>query len=158
MNRREFEHVIRAAADVVDDDVVVIGSQAILAEHPNAPDVLLRSAELDVFPRNDLAEADAIDAEIGDGSQFHATYGYYAHAVGPETLTAPAGWMNRLVKVEVSRGQRKQQRVVAWCLSTVDLLLAKLAAGREHDFAFVEAAISSGVVDIDELQRGIDLL
>ena len=38
MKRRELEHVIRAAADIADDDeIVVIGSQAILGEHPDAP-------------------------------------------------------------------------------------------------------------------------
>lgn len=128
MNRAEFEHVVRAAADVVDDDVVVVGSQAILAEHPEAPETMLRSAELDVFPRTASAKADEIDGAIGDGSRFHQTYGYYAHAVGPETLAAPAGWMDRLVKVELPATQRKDGTVVAWCLETHDLMLAKLAA------------------------------
>jgi hypothetical protein len=158
MNRAEFEHVVRAAADVVDDDVVVVGSQAILAEHPDAPDTMLRSAELDVFPRTATAKADEIDGAIGDGSRFHQTYGYYAHAVGPETLTAPAGWMDRLVKVELPAAQRKNGNVVAWCLGTHDLLLAKLAAGRPHDYEFVESAIQSGLADIEQLQLGVDLL
>ena len=29
--------------------------------------------------------ADKIDGAIGEGSQFHQTYGYYAQGVGPET-------------------------------------------------------------------------
>jgi hypothetical protein len=29
---------------------------------------------------------------LGDGSPFHAAFGYYAHGVGPETAKAPAGW------------------------------------------------------------------
>lgn len=53
MRRGDLEHVIRAAADAAqDDEVVVIGSQAILGQFPDAPDPLLLSPEADVYPRN----------------------------------------------------------------------------------------------------------
>ena len=53
MRRAELEHVIRAAAAVAEDDeIVVIGSQAILGQFPDAPDSLLISREADVYPRN----------------------------------------------------------------------------------------------------------
>src|SRR5207248_4432799 len=90
VRREAFEHVIRAAADVARDEIVVVGSQAILAQHPDAPEALLVSLELDVFPRNHPERADDIDGALGDGSPFHQTYGYYAHGVGPEAVVAPA--------------------------------------------------------------------
>jgi len=158
MNRAEFEHVVLAAADVVQDEIVVVGSQAILAEHPDAPDAMLKSAELDVFPQSDSARADEIDGAMGDGSQFHETYGYYAHGVGPEAIVAPTGWRERLVRVELPAAQRKDGTVIAWCLETHDLVLAKLAAGRRHDYEFVVTAIRSGLVEIERLQLGVDLL
>lgn len=35
----EFEHLIRAAATITDDDeLIVIGSQAVLAQFPDAPE------------------------------------------------------------------------------------------------------------------------
>ena len=38
MKRRDLEHIIRAAADIADDDeIIVIGSQSILGAHPAAP-------------------------------------------------------------------------------------------------------------------------
>lgn len=157
MNREQFEHVVRAVVDVVDDDVVVIGSQAILAQHADVPTELLRSAELAVFPRTKLEVADDIDGAMGDGSLFHQTYGYYAHMVGPDAVVAPAGWQGRLIKVELEN-QRKRRRVVAWCLDKHDLVLAKLAAGREHDLEFVTGAIAAGLVDTEPLELGIDLL
>ena len=41
MTRDQLEHVIRAAATIaVDDEIVVIGSQAILGEYPDAPEEL----------------------------------------------------------------------------------------------------------------------
>lgn len=60
MRRDELEHVLRAAANVSGcDEIVVVGSQAILGSAPDAPDALLWSQEADVFPRGapDLAEA-----------------------------------------------------------------------------------------------------
>ena len=37
MNRQQLEHIIRAAADISDDDeIVIVGSQAILGQFPTA--------------------------------------------------------------------------------------------------------------------------
>ncbi len=158
MNREEFEHVIRAAAAIVKDDIVVIGSQAVLAQYPDAPAPLLRSSEVDVFPRSDPGRSDEIDGAIGDGSRFHESYGYYAHGVGPEAVIAPAGWQDRLVPVEVPATGHKDATVTAWCLEVHELVIAKLAANRPHDHEFVEEAIRSGLVDEGRLRRGVELL
>lgn len=74
MRREEFEHVLRAAAAIVEDEIVVIGSQAVLAQYPDAPDPLLRSLEVDLFPRHDPQCSEEIDGAIGDGSRFNETY------------------------------------------------------------------------------------
>jgi hypothetical protein len=88
MRRAELEHVIRAAADVAEDEeIVVVGSQAILGQFPDAPAAMCVSREADVYPRNHPERKDEIDGSLGDGSYFDATYGYFAHAVGPETAT-----------------------------------------------------------------------
>ena len=102
MRREEFEHVIAAAANIIDEDeFVVIGSQAILGTYPTPPEVLLQSMEADMYPLRHPEVADVLDGNLGDGSQFHRSFGYYAHGVGPETAKAPAGWQDRLVRVEV---------------------------------------------------------
>jgi hypothetical protein len=42
VNRLQLEHLIRAASSIADDpDIVIIGSQAILGQYPDAPDSLL---------------------------------------------------------------------------------------------------------------------
>lgn len=158
MKRAEFEHVLRAAAAVVDDELVVIGSQAILGQYPDAPESLLRSLEVDVFPRNHPERADEIDSAIGDGSRFHQTFDYYAHGVGPETPVAPAGWEGRLVRVDLPAINRKGVTVVVWCMDVHDLVLSKLAAARPHDFEFVDEAIRAGLADLDQLRLGVDLM
>lgn len=44
MDRRQFDHLVGAAANAVgEDDFVVIGSQSILGPHPGAPAAMLRS-------------------------------------------------------------------------------------------------------------------
>lgn len=101
MRRDEFEHVVRAAAAIVEDEIVVIGSQAAHGQFAVLPETLLVSRELDVYPLSAPERAAEIDGAIGDGSRFDGSYGYYAHAVGPETPTAPAGWEERLVRVEL---------------------------------------------------------
>ncbi|HZV75485.1 MAG TPA: DUF6036 family nucleotidyltransferase [Conexibacter sp.] len=157
MRREDLEHVIRAAAAVADDDeIVVIGSQAILGRLPTAPDALLWSQEADVYPRSHPERAEAIDGALGDGSQFHAAFGYYAHGVGPETAKAPAGWEQRLVPVRVPRSPRDGTLVTGWCMEPHDVVLAKCAAGRERDWEFAREAIRHGAVDADELLRRAD--
>jgi hypothetical protein len=158
VRREEFEHVIRAAAAVVDDEIVVVGSQAILGEHPDAPDSLLSSLEVDVYPRTNPARSAEIDGSLGDGSPFHRTYAYYAHGVGPETAVAPAGWENRLVRIDLPPIRARDAGVVAWCLESHDLALVKLAAGRQHDYDFVVELIRAGLVDRERLQLGVELL
>ena len=49
MTREQLEHLIRAAAPLVeDDDIVVIGSQAVLGQFPSAPAQMRVSIEADV--------------------------------------------------------------------------------------------------------------
>jgi hypothetical protein len=159
MRRADLEHVIRAAAAVADDDeIVVVGSQAILGLLPEAPDALLWSQEADVYPRHHPERAEAVDGALGDGSQFHAAFGYYAHGVGPETAKAPAGWEQRLIAVRIPRGPRDETLITGWCMEPHDVVLAKCAAGRERDWEFAREAIRHGVVELEELlHRSEDL-
>ena len=153
MRRTELEHVIRAAAAVAEDEeIVVIGSQAILGQFPDAPDSLLISREADVYPRNHPERGDEIDGSLGDGSYFDSSYGYYAHAVGPETATLPRGWEGRLIEVR----NPNTGGATGWCLEIHDLLLSKCVAGRERDWEFVGEALRHGLVDAIELRGRVD--
>ncbi len=152
MRREDFEHVIGAAANVSgEDEIVVIGSQAILGPFPDAPETLLRSMEADIYPRATPSKSNWIDGALGDGSTFHESFGYYAHGVGPETAKAPTGWQDRLVRVEIPPRHLSKQRPVAYRLEPHDLVLAKCVAGRERDWEFAQDALTAGVVEPGEL-------
>lgn len=103
--------------------------------------------EVDLFPRDAPEKADLIDGSIGELSPFHATFGYYAHGVGPETAVLPAAWSTRLVRVESAN----TGGIVGWCLSPVDLAVSKLLAGRTRDFDYVRGLVRSGLVTEREI-------
>lgn len=154
MRIADLEHVIAAAAEVTGlDEFVVIGSQAILASAGDPPASMLQSLEADIYPLQDPEAADFIDGALGDGSQFHETYGYYAHGVSPETAKAPEGWRDRLVKHEVPPrpASKRTDLVLALCLEAHDLVLSKCVAGRDRDWAYAAAALKAEIVQLDIL-------
>lgn len=142
MNRQQLEHIIRAAATIADDDeVVIVGSQAVLGQFPDAPAELLVSIEADVYPKNHPERWELIDGSLGELSPFHDTFGYYAQGVEPGTAVLPAGWERRLVVVTGpgTRGVR------GLCLEIHDLLLSKYVAARDKDKRFCAVAIAKGL-------------
>jgi hypothetical protein len=153
MNRTQLEHIIRAAAANADaTDLVVIGSQAILGKHPDAPPALTRSMEADVFPRDRPETSILIDGAIGERSVFHETFGYYAHGVSEATAVLPRGWRERLVEIrnENTRG------AAGWCLSPEDIAVSKLVAGREKDLEFVRILLQIGYATHERLRELIE--
>lgn len=138
MQRAQLEHIIRAAAGITGaTEIVIIGSQAVLGQFPNAPADLLVSIEADVFTFRHPDDADLIDGSIGEGSPFHQTFGYYAHGVAETTAILPAGWKDRLIPVR----NENTGTGCGLCLEVHDLAVAKLAAGREKDSSFVAALL-----------------
>ncbi len=83
---------------------------------------------------------------------FHDTHSYYAHGVGAETATLPAGWEERLVPI---RNENTRQ-ATGLCLEKHDLVLSKLAAGREKDYRFVADALREKIVDARILRERIE--
>ncbi len=138
MQRRELEHLIRAAAAITDQyELMVVGSQSILGAVPDAPPELLQSMEADLYPLQRPELADLIDGAIGEMSPFQDAFGYYAQGVGPETAVLPQGWQTRLVKIQNANTDLK----IRWCLEPHDLAASKLAAGRDKDWDFVAAML-----------------
>ena len=144
MTRSELEHLIRAAGAIAEDsEIIVIGSQSILGQFPDAPRALLTSAEADVYPRHHPERADLIDGSIGEGSTFHETFGYYAQGVGEETATLPKGWKTRLVRIS----NANTAGTSGLCLEVHDLAVSKYVAGREKDLDFTRELARHGMTD-----------
>ncbi len=138
MTRHDLEHIIRASADIADDqEIIVVGSQSILGQFPHAPKELLVSVEADVYPRNHPERWELIDGSIGELSPFHRTFGYYAQGVEPGTAVLPDEWESRLVVLanQNTRGAR------GLCLEVHDLAISKYVARRDKDREFLQTAV-----------------
>lgn len=134
--------MIRAAGAIAGcGRIVVIGSQAILGQYPEAPAPLLVSVEADVFPPDHPERAELIDGAIGEGSFFHDSFGYYAQGVSESTAVLPAGWKRRLVRVS----NPNTGGIEGLCLDVHDLAISKYAAGREKDLEFTRELARHGM-------------
>jgi hypothetical protein len=155
VTRSELEHAIRAACDVSGDDALyVFGSQAILGQYPDAPEALRQSAEADVAPVHAIDMADVIDAQLGELSQFHDTYGFYVHGLTIDAAVVPTGWQKRAIAVRNDNTRNN----TGWCLEAHDLAASKLVAFREKDRDFVRVLIVENLIKPATLLRRLRML
>ena len=153
MTRSDLEHLIRAAGKITgDSELIVIGSQAVLGQFPEASGLLTRSMEADMYPRSHPELADEVDGAIGEGSRFHETHGYYAQGVGPDTATLPKNWQKRLVRIE----NPNTGGVAGLCLEVHDLAISKYVAGREKDGEFTYALARNAMTDKKTLLQRLE--
>ena len=159
MHKHQLEHIIRAACSITgEDNIVIIGSQAILASFPNPglPELLTQSIEADVFYLSEKSQelTDLIDGTIGELSMFQDTHGIYAHGVGKETAILPAGWEDRLVALSSSN----TSGYTGLCLDPYDLCVSKLIACREKDLEYVKAVLSAELLDLSVLRNRLAIV
>lgn len=157
MRREQLEHVLRAASQIADDpNVLVIGSQSVLGAIPEErlPLAATASMEIDVafFDDTDDRKADRVDGAIGELSQFHETFGYYAQGVSVSTAVLPDGWRDRLVVVDTASTAPGR----GYLLEPHDCVVSKLVAGREKDYAFAVALVQTQLIDVAVIAERIE--
>jgi len=151
MERHELEHLIRAASAIFGErEWIVVGSQSILWQHPDAPEYFLRSMEADIYAKFRPADSDKIEGVLGEESSFHCTFGYYVQGVGPETSILPEGWESRLTLIE-EPGRHDGYK--AWCIDIHDMACAKLVANRPKDLEFVMELFRHGFIGSEIMQK-----
>jgi hypothetical protein len=150
MQRQQLEHILRAAAGITGADrFVIVGSQSILGQFPNAPHELLRSVEADLYSLRNPQDSNLIDGSIGEGSPFHQTFGYHAHGVDEKTAVLPKGWKDRLIEIRTpSTGS-----AIGLCLEVHDLAVSKLVAGRDNDIRFVAGLLRHHLAQRDVIRQ-----
>jgi hypothetical protein len=102
----------------------------------------------------DESKSDLIDGSIGEGSQFHETFGFYAQGVSLRTAVLPAGWRDRLVVLESERTRPGR----GLCLEPHDCVASKLVAGRAKDHEFAAALVNAGLIKLPVLARRVEQL
>jgi hypothetical protein len=159
MNRSQLAHLLRAACEITDDpDILVIGSQAILASHDEdeLPAAATASIEADIAFLSDPDEekADKVDGAIGELSPFHEQFGYYAQGVSVRLAVLPDGWQTRALRWSSSSAARANPLF----LEQHDLVVSKLVTLREKDLAFAKALVEAGLVDVPTLRQRVQRL
>ena len=166
----QLEHAIRTACQITgQDEVIVVGSQAILGSYPEyeLPFLATRSMEVDILPITDdndttIELADLIVGVAGELSPFERLHGFSIDGVDLTTSALPDGWRDRLVRVQNKNTAAPggDPQYIGWCLDKEDLCVAKLCAFREKDRNFVDALIHEQLVDakvISNRLTGVDL-
>jgi hypothetical protein len=158
MKIEELQHIIRAACDLLKEDVVIVGgSQAAVAQFPEGlPKSLLLSREADIAALSDPSDEKAliINGNIGEDTLFHTTHGVYAEGVSLAMFVLPETWMQRAIELD---GLSKR-RTVGLCPEIHDLAVAKLAAGRAKDIDWIKTLLRSGHLRADLfLERALEV-
>ena len=156
MTRDQLEHAIRAACEVSGDtEVWVFGSQAILGEHPDAPESVCASIEVDIQPKNHPDKVDDVDGSLGELSPFYESFGFYVHGVALTAASLPSGWQSRVIPVMDEIGTRGKTGL---CVEAHDLAASKLAAYREKDRDYVRILLREGLVQGETLRERVGAL
>jgi hypothetical protein len=151
MKKQQLDHVLRAAGRITGEkQFLIIGSQSLHGKHPDVPDAIARSAEVDLIATGSIERTEWLNA-IGQDSPFHETFGYYADPVDETAATLPESWKRRLVALPPG----DTEGVKGLCLDPHDLAIAKYAARREKDLTFTGELARRGIV---ERKRLLELL
>lgn len=158
-NARTTRDYVRAARSIArhfrTDIVYIIGSQAVLANWPDAPVAMRLSPEVDAYPGNAKAwekerpgkeASEEINALFGQGSEFERTFGFYIDGVDDKTAALPPDWLTRAKTMEIDADR---QTINAVSPSLEDTIVAKLARLDERDRLFIEAAHAARPLDVD---------
>jgi hypothetical protein len=155
MHKADLEHIIRAASAITNEyEIIVVGSQSILASVDQPPPECVVSREADIIVPNNERLSDLIDGAIGEGSMFEEQFGYYAQGVDSSTSVLPDGWRDRLVRLQ----SRNTDGKAGLCLDVCDLFVSKCVANREKDRVFNKALLRDKIVHPQTACDRADLL
>ena len=153
MQLQQLEHLIRAASTITGRyEFVVVGSQSILGSVARPPIECLMSTEADIYPKDAEDLSDKIDGALGEGSQFHDTYGYYAQGVDSSTAVLARGWESRLVRLQTPGTSER----IAYCIDVLDLFLSKCAANGLFCVSYAGSSTTSAKGLIRSVVTGVD--
>ena len=142
MNLGHIHHVLTEAKKITNHtDYVIIGSLTALGLDVLPPDEMVRSIDVDMYPKDDPARAGEIAAIIGQGSAFEDEYGYYVDAARPDLPTLPDDWENRFVVHDFGD-------VRALFLELNDAAISKYARGEIRDRIWIQEGLKAKLLSM----------
>lgn len=154
MKFEDVKDLIEQVSQKVDNDIFVVGSQALYGYTNEVPYSVEASMETDFILGSDKDKA-AVDLEFGELSKFYREKGYHAHALEEEFAPLTEGWKGRANQNENLKPSNNKS--VKFC-SPEDLAASKLVVGREKDLMLVEKMMEMKAVNIEKLKAVIKTL
>ena len=143
MKRDDLRRIFAQARSLSSEtDYVVFGSLAALGYAGQVPPRMAMSVDVDAYGRSDPARIFALAHALGQGSPFEAEHGYYLDPISPRIATLPAGWEDRLVRIELEPG------LAAWFLEPNDAAVSKYARIEPRDREWIRAGLRVGILSL----------
>lgn len=151
MKYEELLHCIRAVAETTGEyELYVFGSQSALMYYGTLPEEAAVSIESDIMTAyNSEANSYVIDGALGESTMFHQTHGIMVDGILVKSITLAPDWEDRVscFPYEAYNGDTIQVFVP----SVNDIAVAKLAAEREKDRAWLQAMYDKNLIDVQEM-------
>ncbi len=143
MRREDLRRLFARARDLCGEtDYVVMGSLAVLGHTGEIPPRMAASLDVDAFCRRDPARAFDLVSALGQGSPFEAEFGYYLDPISPRVATLPAGWEDRLTRIQLAPD------LAAWFLEPNDAAVSKYARMEPRDRHWIRPGLRAGVLSL----------
>jgi hypothetical protein len=125
-------------------EFVVVGSLSILGvvQASEVPARMLMSIDVDCFTRQDPGRIFELKGELGEGSAFEASHGFYLDPISPSVPTLPENWQYRLISVPLTNG------IVMFFLDPNDAAVSKYARCELRDREWIQSGLEAGLLSI----------
>ncbi len=141
MKREDLARLFaRARALCGETDYVVLGSLAVLGCTGEVPPRMAASIDVDAYSRSDPGLIFELAPALGQGSPFEREHGYYLDPISPAVATLPAGWEQRLTRIQL------EPAVAAWFLEVHDAAVSKYARLEPRDREWIRPGLRAGVL------------
>lgn len=127
---------------------VIAGSLCAIGAVIRPPVAMSMSRDLDMYPQLDPGRGFLeIASQLGKGSDFHKTHGFYADPITPKLLALPEGWEARLAPISLKGG------IVAFFMDPNDAALGKLVRAQANDLQWVGAGLKEGILNSEIIRQ-----
>jgi len=143
VRREDLRRLFARARDLCGEtDYVVLGSLAVLGYAGEVPPRMAASLDVDAFTKSDPARVFGLAPVLGQGSPFEAEHGYYLDPISPRVATLPAGWEDRLVRIQL------EPELAAWFLEPNDAAVSKYARMEPRDREWIRPGLRTGMISM----------
>jgi hypothetical protein len=143
VRREDLRRLFARARDLCGEtDYVVFGSLAVLGCAGEVPPRMAASIDVDAFCKGDPGRLFDLVSTLGQGSPFEAEHGYYLDPISPRVATLPAGWADRLTRIQLDLD------LAAWFLEANDAAVSKYARMEPRDREWIRPGLRAGVLSL----------